>query len=86
MSSVVHGTTGLKMPLHKYVIAANNMMATYHKLGFLEAQLPDLRAPSKYHKLKPYYVHFDLKKYDSEEMALAKPRTFTGEIVNSSLR
>jgi hypothetical protein len=85
MSSVVHGATDLKIPLHKYVIAANNLMADYHKLGLFEVQLPDLRAPSRYHKLKPYYVHFDLKKFDNEEVALAKPRVFSGDIVNPSV-
>ena len=85
MSSVNQGTSDSKIPLHKFVIAANNFMASIHQLGFFEARLPDLRQPSNYHKLKSYYVHGEPKRFEVQGETGAQPKRFTGSVVNACL-
>jgi len=87
ISSVYHDATDFKAPLHRFVIASNNLVAKFYELGMFDAELPDLRAPSDHHTPKLYHAHANLKKHDKggDARGRAVPRTFTGQVVNSCL-
>ena len=87
MHSVYHDATESKVPLHKYVIAANNAITKIFELGVFADEFPDLDLSSDYHNPKPSHAGASLRKQDgfAAEGNKAVPRAFSGQAANSSV-
>ncbi len=87
-TSVHQNTVEGKVPLHKFVIAANNVSARFNEDGYFAARLPDLAEASSFHTGKAAFQKGELAATYELQRANAghvDPKLFTGEVVSHCL-